>query len=408
MTDRVMNSLDDSAVTATAPAEIVCLDPAGAIRILVVDDSRLQRRILMSALGSSGYILSEAASGEEALEYCRVQPPDIVISDWIMPGMTGLELCTAVRAERSDDYIYFIILTSKSEKEELAQALNTGADDFLSKPFAAGELRSRLAAGERLLRMSQELREKNRLISTTLHKMREMNAALDRDLLEARKLQMSLAPSAPVQRDGWTVSFALHPSGHIGGDLIGSLTTGTDRLGIYCFDVSGHGIASALIAARLATWMSEAASDQHVAVRPGANGRQMLPPTEICTRLNARFLDQVDTDHYFTALVGELDLQSGHFIFAQAGHPHPVLQTAENERTLIGQGGPPIGLLPDVSFEQFDIVIPPGGRLLLYSDGVTECPDPSDEMLDEDGLLDFMDRHAALVGDIFWMRSIKI
>lgn len=331
--------------------------PKDAIRILVVDDSRLQRRILMSALASSGYVLDEAASGEEALERCRESPPDIVISDWMMPGMTGLDLCTAVRADRGEDYVYFIILTSKSEKEELAQALKIGADDFLSKPFSADELVGRITAGERLLRMGHELRDKNRLISTTLTRMQEMNAALDRDLIEARKLQMSLSPREPLTCGPWTINFALHPSGHIGGNLIGSFPAGPGKLGIYSFDVSGHGIASALIGARLASWMSDSAADRNVALENGDNGEKMLPPTDVCLKLNERFLDQINTGHYFTAVVGELDLNTGHFVFAQAGHPHPVLQTAEDEKVLIGNGGPPIGLLPDVTFDSYEATI---------------------------------------------------
>ena len=145
--------------------------------------------------------------------------------------------------------------------------------------------------------------------------------------------------------------------------------------------------------------MSDSAADRNVALENGDNGEKMLPPTDVCLKLNERFLDQINTGHYFTAVVGELDLNTGHFVFAQAGHPHPVLQTAEDEKVLIGNGGPPIGLLPDVTFDAYETTIPPGGRLLIYSDGVTECPDPEGDMLDEDGLLDFLTRHADVDGD---------
>lgn len=360
--------------------------PAASGRLLVVDDSRLQRRILLSALSSSGYDLMEAASAEEALEICRAMPPRIVISDWMMPGMSGLDLCRELRGRDDDGYVYFVILTSKSEKEDLALALREGADDFLSKPLSGEELRARIAAGERLLKMSGELREKNRLVSSTLERVRDLNAALDRDLAEARKLQMSLVPRRPVRQGPWQVSFDLQPSGHVGGDMVGTFPTEPGRIGLYALDVSGHGIASALITARLSSWLSGADPESNIAHYRTATGPRMYPPDEVCRRLNARFMGDIGTDHYFTILIGELDFQTGRFVFCQAGHPHPLVQSAEGRITFEGEGGPPIGLLEEAAFTSAEVHIPPGSRLLIYSDGITECPDPGGGLLDEDGL----------------------
>ncbi|MEO5614655.1 MAG: response regulator, partial [Cypionkella sp.] len=91
-----------------------------------------------------GYQVTEAASGDEALALCLLQDFDIVLSDWMMPGMTGLEFCKAFRALPREGYGYFILLTSKSEKAEIADGLENGADDFLTKPVSADELRARL------------------------------------------------------------------------------------------------------------------------------------------------------------------------------------------------------------------------------------------------------------------------
>lgn len=360
--------------------------PAASGRLLVVDDSRVQRRILLSALTSSGYELMEAASAEAALEICRATPPRIVISDWMMPGMSGLDLCRALRGLDDDAYVYFVILTSKSEKEDLALALREGADDFLSKPLSGEELRARIAAGERLLQMSGELREKNRLISTTLEKVRDLNAALDRDLVEARKLQMSLVPRRPVRQGPWQISFDLQPSGHVGGDMVGSFPTEPGRIGLYALDVSGHGIASALITARLSSWLTGAEPESNIAHYRHASGPRMHPPDEVCRRLNARFIGDIGTDHYFTIVIGELDFATGRFVYCQAGHPHPLLQSADGRVAFEGAGGPPIGLLEDADFASAEVRIAPGARMLLYSDGITECPDPGGGMLDEEGL----------------------
>ena len=113
-------------------------------QILVVDDSRLQRRILTASLTRWGFDVIQAASGEAALEICREQHPDIILSDWMMPGMSGLEFCTAFRALSKDNYAYFILLTSKSDKTDVAEGLDSGADDFLTKPVDFKMLKEKL------------------------------------------------------------------------------------------------------------------------------------------------------------------------------------------------------------------------------------------------------------------------
>ncbi|MFN3294596.1 MAG: PleD family two-component system response regulator [Gemmobacter sp.] len=137
-------------------------------RALVVDDSRAQRLLLRVALARWGYDVTEAASADAALDLCRSTAFDIVLSDWVMPGLSGPEFCRAFRALPREGYGYFILLTSKSDKDEVAEGLDAGADDFLSKPVDPGELRARMQAGERLLSMQRELQDKNRLLGAAL------------------------------------------------------------------------------------------------------------------------------------------------------------------------------------------------------------------------------------------------
>ncbi len=157
-------------------------------KVLVVDDSRLQRRILVASLKKWGFQVLEADNGDAALEICANEPPDLVLSDWVMPGMSGLEFCRAFRALNREQYSYFILLTSKSEKQEVARGLDAGADDFLIKPLEADELRARISAGARILDMQRELSEKNRLIESALEDLKLAHDAIDKDLIQARKI----------------------------------------------------------------------------------------------------------------------------------------------------------------------------------------------------------------------------
>lgn len=358
---------------------------------MVVDDSKLQRRILGASLARWGFEVVEAASGKEALDKCRHRLPDLVLSDWVMPGMSGLEFCSAFRRLSLDQYGYFILLTSKSEKAEVAKGLDSGADDFLSKPVDVDELRARIAAGERILEMQRELTDKNRIITDTLDELQRVYDLLDKDLLEAKKLQQSLIRERTRDFDSGTLSLMLRSSGHVGGDLVGFFPVGDDKLGLFGIDVSGHGISSALMTARLAGYLSAAAPDQNVAlVSQQGGGYAMRPPAEVISKLNGLVLNEMETEHYFTLLLAEIDLKTGHVLMSQAGHPHPVVQRRDGRIEQNGLGGFPVGLIEDVTYEQFEVTLSPGDRLLILSDGVTECPDPHGNMLSEQGLEDML------------------
>lgn len=374
--------------TSVQSAEEDVTQPAGVIkRVLLVDDSRVQRRILSLSLKRDGYDVIEAASGLEALDICRQDPPDLILSDWMMPGMSGLEFCRTFREMKTEKYGYFILLTSKSEKTEVAQGFDAGADDFLTKPVNGYELRARISAAERILRMERELTDKNKVISETLDELQRLYDSLDNDLLAAKKLQQSLVPERFREFDQGAVSLLLQSSGHVGGDLVGHYKIDDTRIGLYAIDVSGHGISSALITARLAGYLSATSPEHNVAMQELPDGTYThLPPEEVVARLNEIILDEMETEHYFTMLLADVDLKTGRVVLAQAGHPHPVVQRADGAIEQTGPGGLPVGLIPGATYEQFTIDLKVGDRLFLLSDGVIECPDTGTGMLGEEGL----------------------
>ncbi|WP_371808948.1 PP2C family protein-serine/threonine phosphatase [Ruegeria sp. HKCCD7255] len=388
----------------------------GAIqKVMIVDDSRLQRRILAASLKKWGFVVLEADSGESALTLCQSDLPDLVLSDWVMPGMSGLEFCEKFRALDSHQYSYFILLTSKSEKQEVARGLDAGADDFLIKPLEADELRARISAGARILGMQRELSQKNAMIEAALDELKVAHDAIDKDLMQARKIQESLVPELSRRFGKSQLSLLLKPCGHIGGDLVGMFSPSANRIGFYSIDVSGHGITSAMMTARLGGYLSSKYFDQNIAmVKHYDKFYALLPPEEVAANLNARLLADTGIEEYFTMVYAVVDLRNGHLKMVQAGHPHPLMLRQDGRAEFLGEGGLPIGLLPNAQFEQIETYMRPGDRLLLYSDGFTECRLTDGSLLDEDGLeslaLDCAQGRggAEFLDDMFWRLTQKM
>ncbi len=376
---------------------------AGALRlIMVVDDSRVQRKILGSQLARAGYEVIESASAEEALELLVTHQPDMIISDWMMTGMTGLDFCRALRALGRESYTYFILLTSKNETAEIAQGLDVGADDFLTKPVSGDELRARIAAGQRILSMERVMKERNRLLSATLSELQGLYDSIDRDLMEARKLQQSLVRERSRNFGNSEVNLLLRPSGHVGGDLVGFFPITARRVGFFSIDVSGHGITSALMTARLAGYLSGNSPEQNIALVLTEFGiYDARPPAELAEALNSVVLKEMQTENYFTLAYADVDLISGKVSMVQAGHPHPAIIRADGEVEYLGAGGLPVGLLETATYEGIEARLLPGDRLFLMSDGITEAADGAGNLLGQEGLSRIISACAGLGGAVF-------
>jgi len=128
------------------------------IRILVVEDDQFFQRVLQKRLSKEGYQVVVAGDGREGMKEIVAHEPDLVISDWMMPEVDGLELCQAVKTGLRDAAPYFILLTAKGEISDKLLALETGADDYLVKPCDQGELMARVRAGLRIVLLTQDLR----------------------------------------------------------------------------------------------------------------------------------------------------------------------------------------------------------------------------------------------------------
>lgn len=130
------------------------------MKILIADDDLMSRRLLQKTLGRAGFEVSAVENGRIAAdELCKVDGPRLALLDWVMPELDGPGVCQEVRKRKEQSYVYMILLTSKEKKEDVVAGLQSGADDYLIKPFDPEELKARLRTGARILDLEDRLVE---------------------------------------------------------------------------------------------------------------------------------------------------------------------------------------------------------------------------------------------------------
>jgi diguanylate cyclase (GGDEF)-like protein len=171
------------------------------MKVLIADDSATSRGMLRKSLAKWGYEVVMAEDGAEALDILeRPDAPPMAILDWVMPHLTGPEVCKKVRETRREPYTYILLLTSKNSKDETVEGLEAGADDYIVKPFDQQELSVRLRAGKRIIDLQlslmdarEELREKaNKDLLTKLHNRAAIMATLQTEIARSHRDQRSV------------------------------------------------------------------------------------------------------------------------------------------------------------------------------------------------------------------------
>jgi sigma-B regulation protein RsbU (phosphoserine phosphatase) len=351
------------------------------MRVLIADDDPISRRLLQRTLQQWGYEVTVARDGTEAWRLFEERDFPLVISDWVMPGLDGLELVRRIRSCPRTGYVFIILLTANTRKREMVEGLAAGADDFVTKPFDHHELRVRLRSGERVLRLEQALLEQNRVLS-------ERNSQMEADLHMACEVQQALLPQGypsfpahvPPERSALRFCDRYRPNGAVGGDFFDVLALSDTRAGVFICDVMGHGVRAALVTAMVRALLES--------VRGADDPGRFL--TEMNRELIA-ILAQGTVPVFLSAFYGIVDTKSGQLCYANAGHPSPLhLRRREGEVGPLpmahGMPGPPLGVRDQATYTSSCITLGQGDLLILFTDGVFEATGADQEPFGEQRL----------------------
>jgi sigma-B regulation protein RsbU (phosphoserine phosphatase) len=148
------------------------------MKILIAEDDMVSRKMLEKILTKNGHQVTAVEDGVKALTAMGKESPDMLITDWMMPDVDGLELSWRVRAMDLPNYIYIILLTALTEKERIIEGLDAGADDYITKPYDKTELMARVKAGRRVIHLEKSLRQKNQELSEALAQVKQLKGLL--------------------------------------------------------------------------------------------------------------------------------------------------------------------------------------------------------------------------------------
>jgi serine phosphatase RsbU (regulator of sigma subunit) len=324
-------------------------------RIVVIEDDPAILRGLADNLRAESYDVLTASDGEDGYRMVREKQPDLVILDLMLPRLNGYDVCRQIR--RHGIATPILMLTAQSQESNRIQGFDAGADDYVTKPFSIRELLGRVRA---ILRRSEG----------------RSDLANQKELDDARQIQQRLMPKDIPKIPGLRIAATWRPARIVGGDYYDVLIIDDCTVAVCIADVCGKGMPAAIIMSNL-----------QAAVKAFASKR--MPPRELCERVNRAMCESTPEDGFVSFFYAVIDTRRKRLTYCNAGHNHPILATAKGEFSSVTRldcGGGVLGIFGDWKYEEQEVRVRSGDRILMYTDGITENRNETGEEYGEDRL----------------------
>src|SRR5262245_26267938 len=326
------------------------------LTVLLIDDQAIAgescRRMIAAESDIQFHFCQDPSKALALAEELR---PTVILQDLVMPDADGLMLVKFFRANPATRDTPMVVLSSKEEPVIKAKAFALGANDYLVKLPDKLEVLARVRYHSRGYRSLLERNEAYR-------QLEERERALAEEVAQAARYVQSLLP--PPLAGAVAIDWRYVPSTFLAGDMFGYQWLDPEHLAVFLLDVSGHGVGSALLAVSAANLLTARSLPNCDLRDPGA----------VLTQLNAVFPMEKQNDKYFTMFYGVYRPADRTLRWSNAGHPPALFYPGPGVGAArqLDSVGPAVGMVPDLPFDTETVAVPPGARLLVYSDGVYE------------------------------------
>src|SRR5687768_13601873 len=327
-------------------------------RVLVADDQPDVLQALRWLLTGEGYQPQFVSSTDAVMERLRAEPFDLLLMDLnysrdTTSGREGLELIPRVRTH--DPGLPIVVMTGWGSIDTAVEAMRRGARSFVQKPWEDVTL---LEILEREVAEARAERRRD-------HKQQ-------REFEEARLIQRGLLPTGVPQIAGLDIAVAWQPANGVGGDCFDTLAF-SSGLGVSIADVAGKGLPAALLMSNL-----------QAAVR--AFAQETVAPSSICGSVNRLLCRNMASGRFATFCYARVEAQARRIVFSNAGHNPPLLVRKSGSFERLSDGGTVLGVFPDTQYDQGEMALESGDRLIFYTDGITEARNPAGDEYGEEQL----------------------
>jgi phosphoserine phosphatase RsbU/P len=342
-------------------------------RILIADDQRDLLDALRLLLKGADIGMDAVTSPDAVLDAVARRTYDLLLMDLNYTGDTtsgreGIDLLA--RVQQQDSLLPVVVMTGWGSVDLAVETMRRGVCDFVQKPWD----------NQQLLNTLRTEIDKGRA-------RRQAQVREARELEEARRIQRKLLPATLPQIDGCELAASWQPAAGVGGDCFDAIAFGASRLGLSIADVVGKGIPAALLMSNL-----------QAAVRAFAT--EATAPGELCHQVNRILCGNIAEGRFISFFYCTVDTDLGVLTYANAGHYPAILVRVDGSVERLSTGGPVLGVFADASYDQRQIAIASGDRLILFTDGITEVhpagidpQDPRHVEFGEDALIALANDH---------------
>jgi len=331
-----------------------------AEKILVADNNPRNSELISQMLRQTGYQVITADNGRQVLAKAQLLSPDLIILDTQFGDISGFDICRKIKGSPESKFTLILFLSSLETKDSKLKAFESGADDILEKGFDSLVLMAKISSLLRISKLRSQLKEQ-------YNELEKKNKMLDFQLNMSKKIQRSIMRDYDIEWGGMHLLTHYLPALDIGGDFYDLIQLNEHAIGLCIGDVSGHGIAAALLTTMLSTMVKNTAD------------KFTYPnffPEQLLSEINNQFcdiFDESDTEIYATLFFCVIDTENKRFCYSNAGQTFPFFFSGKESQVIeLAAAGTPIGMMRDSLYTSNVLEYGTGDVLVLYTDGLSD------------------------------------